>query len=162
MKPEEIRGLDTQELIDNALVVSSEERKAWANKRKPQEDERINEDPTRFRIGIIKNEHLTKMMIDTSNRAKKLISYKNVAEKKLLSVGELKSVIEEMIAAVKIAYPNFDGLGEWETAVMFAEGRYDLAEKNTNLIDYLTDKETTAWFAGKELLRGKELRYYTK
>jgi hypothetical protein len=55
LKPEEIRGLDTQELIDNALVVSNEEKKAWAIKRKPQEDERINEDPTKFRIGIIKN-----------------------------------------------------------------------------------------------------------
>lgn len=49
-------------------------------------------------------------------------------------------MIEEMIAAVRIAYPNFEGLGEWETAVMFAENRYDLAEKNTNLIDYLTPK----------------------
>lgn len=101
-------------------------------------------------------------MIETSNKAKKMISYKNVAEKKLLSVGELKSMIEEMVAAVKIAYPNFEGLGEWETAVMFAEGRYDLEEKNTNLMDYLTGKETTAWFAGKELMRGKELRFYTK
>lgn len=35
LKPEEIRGLDDQELIDNALVIAAEERKKWAIRRKP-------------------------------------------------------------------------------------------------------------------------------
>lgn len=86
LKPQEIRGLDTQELIENALVVSSEDKKQWAIKRQPEQDERVNPDPTRFRIGIIKSEALTNMMIETSNKAKKMISYKNVDEKIQLSV----------------------------------------------------------------------------
>jgi hypothetical protein len=65
-------------LIDNALIVSSEDRKSWAKSRSPQGDERYNEDKTHYRIGIIKNEQLTKMMIDTSNRSKKMVSYKMV------------------------------------------------------------------------------------
>ena len=63
LKPEEIRGLDDQELIDNALIVSSADKKKWAIKRVPQGDERYNEDSTKYRIGVIKNEQLTKMMI---------------------------------------------------------------------------------------------------
>ncbi len=63
LKPEEIRGLNDQELIDNALIISNEEKKQWGKTRQPQADERINEDKTHYRIGIIKNEQLTSMMI---------------------------------------------------------------------------------------------------
>ncbi len=35
---------------------------------------------------MIKNDHLTKMMIETSNKAKKLVSYKMVEEKLILSI----------------------------------------------------------------------------
>jgi hypothetical protein len=66
--------------------VSSEDRKQWAQTRNPQGDERYNEDKTHYRIGIIKNEQLTKMMIDTSNKAKKLVSYKMVDEKVILTM----------------------------------------------------------------------------
>jgi hypothetical protein len=55
LKPEEIRGLTDQELIDNALIISSEEKKRWGIVRQPQGDERLNEDKTHYRIGIIKN-----------------------------------------------------------------------------------------------------------
>jgi len=81
LKPEEIRGLSSQELIDNALVISSEEKKRWAHKPDLKEGQRFNEDPTHYRIGIILNEHVTQMLIDTSNKAKKLISYKNADQK---------------------------------------------------------------------------------
>ena len=85
LKPEEIRGLTDQELIDNALIVSSEEKKQWGKSRSPQGDQRFNEDKTHYRIGIIKNQHLTKMMIETSNKAKKLVSYKMVDQKVILN-----------------------------------------------------------------------------
>lgn len=49
-------------------------------------DERYNEDKTHYRIGVIKNDHLTKMMIETSNKAKKLVSYKMVDEKLCLNI----------------------------------------------------------------------------
>jgi hypothetical protein len=44
-------------------VVASEEKKKWGQAREPQADERFNEDKTQYRIGVIKNEGLTKMMI---------------------------------------------------------------------------------------------------
>jgi hypothetical protein len=36
-------------------------------------------------VGVIKNDNLTKMMIETSNKAKKLVSYKMVDEKLILN-----------------------------------------------------------------------------
>ena len=86
LKPEEIRGLNDQELVDNALVIAGPEKKAWGIPRKPTGDERFNEDKTHYRIGVIKNEHTTNMMIETSNKAKKLVSYKQVELKVLLNL----------------------------------------------------------------------------
>lgn len=113
LKPEEIRGLTDPELIDNALVISPEEKKIWGKPRPPVGDERYNEDKTHYRIGIIKNEHITKMMIETSNKAKKLVSYKTVDEKLILNSKSkfclniaLLEVWEELRAALMISYPN--------------------------------------------------------
>jgi hypothetical protein len=60
------------------------------------------------------------MMIETSNKAKKLISYKNVDLKVLLTMKSMfftKVVLQEAWNELKgsmiIAYPNCEGLGEW-------------------------------------------------
>ena len=75
------------------------------------------------------------MMIKTTNNAKKLISYKNVDEKKQLDLKSLKQMMEMLKAAISIAYPNFDGLGDWEPAKLMAEGSFDYTNVNTNQID---------------------------
>jgi hypothetical protein len=58
------------------------------------------------------------MLIDTSNKAKKLISYKNADQKiltnlkgKYLGYSELQDVVSEMRGALQIAYPGYAGLG---------------------------------------------------
>ena len=94
LKPEEIRGLTDQELIDNALIISSEDRKKWAKKREPIGDERFNEDSTHYRIGVIKNEQITNMMIETTTKAKKMISYKRAENKELLNI-KCKKIITQ-------------------------------------------------------------------
>lgn len=38
LKPQEIRGLTDQELIDNALIISSDDKKKWAKQRQPSID----------------------------------------------------------------------------------------------------------------------------
>lgn len=52
-------------------------------------------------------------MIKTSNDAKSLVSYKNVELKQLLNIKSLREAKQLLIAAVKIAYPNMEGLGDW-------------------------------------------------
>lgn len=39
LKPQETRGLEDQELVDNALVIADPEKKKWAIKRQPTGDE---------------------------------------------------------------------------------------------------------------------------
>ena len=102
------------------MVIAPEEKKKWAIQRQPIGDERYNEDKTHYRIGVIKSEHITNMMIETSNKAKKLISYKNVDLKVLLTMKSkffaklvLQEAWNELKGSMIIAYPNFEGLGEW-------------------------------------------------
>ena len=70
-------------------MIAPLEKKLWANNRVPKEDERFNEDKTQYRIGVIKNEYITKMMIETVNKAKKIISYKSVDEKLILNIKSI-------------------------------------------------------------------------
>lgn len=47
----------------------------------------------------------------------------------------LAEVWEELKAALIIAYPNFEGLGEWEPARAIHKGEYIWENVNTNQID---------------------------
>lgn len=124
-------------------------------------DERFNEDSTQYRIGVIKNEQLTKMMIDTSNKAKKMISYKRAENKEQLHIKELLQMKEELSAALRIAFPNFEGIGEWEPAREICEGFYAFENLNTDQTDYLDPKNSTLWWAGKEFHPDKLLGHYS-
>lgn len=75
---------------------------------------------------------------------------------------------EELRAAIMIAYPNFEGLGEWEPALLICENHYNWENVNTNQIDvflslykYLDPKDSSIWWAGKEFQREKLLNTYT-
>ena len=47
----------------------------------------------------------------------------------------LTEIWEELKAALIIAYPNFEGLGEWEPARAIHKGEYIWENVNTNQID---------------------------
>lgn len=58
-----------------------------------------------------------------------------------------------MKGALMIAYPGYDGLPEWEPAVLFFENRED---STMFMGEKLFDIESTSlWFANKELRTGK-------
>lgn len=75
------------------------------------------------------------MMIETSNKAKKLITYKKVELKEKLVLQELNDMKEELRAALVMAYPGYDGLGVWEPARAIAENTYVFEDMNTDQID---------------------------
>ena len=56
-----------------------------------------------------------------------------------------------------ICYPGYHGLPPWEPAREILEGQYDTQAVCTEQYDYLDEKNTALWWAGKELLRGKLL-----
>jgi ABC-type molybdate transport system substrate-binding protein len=52
----------------------------------------------------------------------------------------LQDVWEELKAALFIAYPNYEGLGEWEPAAMICNNDYIWENINTNQIDVSTSR----------------------
>lgn len=66
--------------------------------------------------------------------------------------------MDKLRGAVMIAYPAYHGLPEWEPVKLVLENKHDWAGKETDVAEYLDEKETSLWWAGKELVRGKLLR----
>ena len=65
-----------------------------------------------------------------------------------------------MKGALMIAYPGYDGLPEWEPAMLFFESRED---SSMYLGQQLYEKEkVNLWFANKELREGKKLKEFIK
>jgi len=95
------------------------------------------------------------MLISVVQEAKKCISKDQVEKKVALAVSALKEQINNLRGAVMIAYPAYHGLPEWEPVRLVLENQIDFAHRGD---EYLVEKDTSLWWAGKELLRGKLLR----
>lgn len=59
-----------------------------------------------------------------------------------------------------ICYPGYHGLPPWEPAREILEGNYETQVVISEQYDYLEEKNTSLWWAGKELIRGKVLSDY--
>jgi len=107
------------------------------------------------------SEELEKVLSNQVEEAKKAISKDKVDQKSPLTIKELREAMDCLRGAVMIAYPAYHGLPDWEPVKMVLENKFDWASFPQDIYDYLGDKETTMWWAGKELLRGKILSDYT-
>ncbi|EGR28937.1 hypothetical protein IMG5_166570 [Ichthyophthirius multifiliis] len=161
MKPEELRGLSEPEVIKQTMETLSNDKKKYCEPPVPKNGERYNQDPSAYRYGLILNEQVTNMMIEQVVQAKQAISKENVALKKNLVASQLKQQIDLLRGAVMIAYPGYYGLPEWEPAKLILENQFQFEGREFDVGDYLEAKNTSLWWAGKELLRSKLLRDYT-
>lgn len=59
-----------------------------------------------------------------------------------------------------IGYPAYNGLPSWEPVKILLENEHNWEGKETDIADYLNEKESTLWWAGKELAPGKLLKDY--
>lgn len=50
-----------------------------------------------------------------------------------------------------IAYPAYHGLPDWEPARLILENNHDWLGKETDIAEYLDEKDNSLWWAGKEL-----------
>ena len=48
-----------------------------------------------------------------------------------------------------IAYPAYHGLPDWEPARLILENNHDWLGKETDIAEYLVEKESSLWWAGK-------------
>jgi hypothetical protein len=87
IKPEELRGLTDAEILKSTIEQSlSPEVKKYIEKPKLQPGQRINEDKTGYRIGVILPEETTRIMMEEVEKAKKYISKDQVQFKVPLTV----------------------------------------------------------------------------
>jgi hypothetical protein len=121
----------------------------------------MNEDKSGYRTGVVLSEELTKMMFDECQKAKQVISKDQVARKVFTTVKMLVETIDTLRGAIMIAYPGYHGLPEWEPVRQMFENQFDYANFMGDNIEFLEPKNTSIWFAGKELMRSKVLSDYT-
>lgn len=161
LKPEVLRGLTTEETMKSAVETYSDDIKKWAEKPILKPGQRMNEDKTGYRLGVILGEDVTNVMIAETNKAKEYISKQQALLKKPLTREGLNQCLDNMRGALMIAYPGYYGLPDYEPARTILEKQFDFEGRQQDLFDWLNPKDTSLWWAGKELLRGKLLSDYS-
>lgn len=157
LRPEDIRGLPYEMIPDEHGNLPE---KGSKEEVKLQPGQRYNEDKTKYRTGIVVSEELTKVLLNEVDNARKILSKENINPKTPLTRQLLKEAINNLRGAIMIVFPAYHGLPEWEPARMILEDKFDFTGLSTDNYDYHIAKETSVWWAGKELMRGKTLSDY--
>ena len=120
-------------------------------------------DPTGYRIGIAPMEEIAAKMKEVCTAAKNYISKNMAKEKKNLEIKVLEEHINLLRGSVMIAYPAYHGLPDWDYVYLILEEKMNFpaiwpdCEVWPSLLEWLEVSESTAWFCGRELYRGKSL-----
>ena len=157
LKTEETRGLKETENLDENL---EPQYRAPKTKMPEKVGTKYNEDKTNQRTGWILEDDLTNKIMEAVTAAKEYISPKRAEARKTTTIEDLNKHIQLMYGGVMIGYPAYHGLGEWEPCRVIFEDKSDILEKNEPNQDYYQFSNSTLWYAGKELERGKNLCDY--
>lgn len=88
-----------------------------------------------------------------------MLSAENIDNRKIIPVEKIKEAINLLRGAVMIAYPAYHNLPEWEPVYLILENKFDFL-LNYPDCNWLDDKNTTLWWAKKELRNDKKLSDY--
>eukprot|EP01017_Pseudomicrothorax_dubius_P049280 TRINITY_DN9143_c0_g1_i1.p1 TRINITY_DN9143_c0_g1~~TRINITY_DN9143_c0_g1_i1.p1 ORF type:complete len:306 (-),score=58.42 TRINITY_DN9143_c0_g1_i1:22-891(-) len=160
LKPEELRGLTTEETIQAAAETLPPEKRVYANPPVLSPGQRLVSDKTGYRTGVIPSEELTNMVLSEVSKAKSILSKDSIARKYKTTAKDIKEAIDLLRGAIMIVYPGYFGLPDWEPVPKLLENKFDLASFSNENIDWHDPKTATLWFASKELSRNKLLSDY--
>lgn len=148
LRPEEYRGLTSEELID-AKVIEQEKSQCAPN----NPCYMYNPDPSGYRCGKAPLPDLQQKMNSFVDEVKNFLSKPNLSTK-IITVEDLNSYFSKFNGYVKIAYPG--GLPPYDQlhGILFAGGDIDTTPSAKEIVD-----ESTAmlWFSGKKIERGQTL-----
>ncbi|XP_061177350.1 cilia- and flagella-associated protein 298-like [Saccostrea echinata] len=147
--PPNMQGL-TEEQVEE-LKLKDE----WAEKCVPQGGVRENKDPIGRRNGQAPNEKMAEMMKKTAKEAKDMISKKKVEANVYVTQATVKEALDILQGAVMIVYPM--NLPPHENVRLELENNEDLTGTQASN-EVLEEENTSIWFSGKEMLRGKQLK----
>ena len=143
LKPEETRGLQEGDPAEP-----------------PRPDLVKSPDEHHYRIGWAVPPELGVRMLETTTAAKQLLNKANADRRVPISMGQLDEACSLMKGALMMAYPGYHTLEPWEPVVMLLENRdVDAVLRGEEIIN---PENSSLWFAGKELQRGKLLSNFIK
>ncbi|KAL0275434.1 UNVERIFIED_CONTAM: hypothetical protein PYX00_003282 [Menopon gallinae] len=149
--PPEILGL-TPEQVEELHLVDD-----WGEKCVPSGGWTMNKDPIGRRNGRQPTEAMQKVLNNTMDEAKALVSKKQIDNDVCVTFKMVQSALDMLKGAVMIVYPM--GLPPHDTIRQEIENTEDLSGTQASL-DVLEASRTSVWFCGKEMMRGKKLRDY--
>ncbi|XP_052708872.1 cilia- and flagella-associated protein 298-like [Crassostrea angulata] len=147
--PPNMQGL-TEEQVEE-LKLKDE----WADKCVPQGGVRENKDPIGRRNGQAPTEKMAEMMKKTTKEAKDMISKKKAEANVCVTQATVKEALDILRGAVMIVYPM--NLPPHENVRLELENQEDLTGTQAST-EVLEEDNTSIWFSGKEMLRGKQLK----
>lgn len=147
--PPNMQGL-TEEQVEE-LKLKDE----WADKCVPQGGVRENKDPIGRRNGQAPTEKMAEMMKKTTKEAKDMISKKKAEANVCVTQATVKEALDILRGAVMIVYPM--NLPPHENVRLELENQEDLTGTQAST-EVLEEDNTSVWFSGKEMLRGKQLK----
>lgn len=147
--PPNMQGL-TEEQVEE-LKLKDE----WADKCVPQGGVRENKDPIGRRNGQAPTEKMAEMMKKTTKEAKDMISKKKAEANVCVTQATVKESLDILRGAVMIVYPM--NLPPHENVRLELENQEDLTGTQAST-EVLEEDNTSIWFSGKEMLRGKQLK----
>nr|XP_011453499.2 cilia- and flagella-associated protein 298 [Crassostrea gigas]XP_034334037.1 cilia- and flagella-associated protein 298 [Crassostrea gigas] len=147
--PPNMQGL-TEEQVEE-LKLKDE----WADKCVPQGGVRENKDPIGRRNGQAPTEKMAEMMKKTTKEAKDMISKKKTEANVCVTQATVKEALDILRGAVMIVYPM--NLPPHENVRLELENQEDLTGTQAST-EVLEEDNTSIWFSGKEMLRGKQLK----
>lgn len=147
--PPNMQGL-TEEQVEE-LKLKDE----WADKCVPQGGVRENKDPIGRRNGQAPTEKMAEMMKKTTKEAKDMITKKKAEANVCVTQATVKEALDILRGAVMIVYPM--NLPPHENVRLELENQEDLTGTQAST-EVLEEDNTSIWFSGKEMLRGKQLK----
>lgn len=99
-------------------------------------------------------------IFETTQAAKRLIHKTNADNRIPLTIDQLRQSLDLMKGAVMMGYPAYHGLPPFEPAVIALES--EIVQEIAQGEEFYEAENSTLWFAGKEMMRGKDLGFYVK
>jgi len=151
MLPENMQGLNEDQFVDLKLT------DPWIEKCVPSGGSIVNKDIYSRRNGHAPNENMKKVLTDTIEKAKAMIS-KNLVDQKIeMTLETVQEAISVLKGAVMIVYPM--GLPPHDPIRMEFEDREDLTGQQASKL-VIPEFSLALWWANKELHDEKLLSDY--
>lgn len=155
LRSEAMRGLTTPETISPALSCLSEEERSFECA-EPTSSQVLKPDKTGWRCGRAPSADLAAKLHQAVQKIKEALHSGPGGPKVSFTLAEASELELFAKGAVMIVYPGYYGLPCWDPIYVLLEQPQEASKLFTE-VDWLSARDSSLWWAKKELTRGKPL-----